>query len=73
MPVLFERRGRYDGQTLGRSPFMQPVHAEAPERLIGTLATCRIVDVLNNSLKGEVLTVEAESAVDQPVAEKVRA
>jgi len=71
MPVLFERRGRYDGQILGRSPFMQPVHADAPERLIGTIATCRIVDVLNNSLKGEVLTVEAESAVDQPVAERV--
>ena len=29
MPVLFERRGRRPGQLIGRSPYLQSVHAEA--------------------------------------------
>ena len=61
MPVLFERKGRRPGQVQGRSPYMQPVHAEAPERLIGTVATCRITDVLNNSLRAEIVTAETVS------------
>ena len=58
MPVLFERPGRYSGQIAGRSPFMQPVHVEAPERLIGAIAECRIVEVMNNSMRGEIVTAE---------------
>ena len=73
MPVLFERLGRYGGQILGRSPYMQPVHATAAERLIGTVVKCRIVDVLKNSLKGEVLTVKTESGVDHSIVERTRA
>jgi len=73
MPVLFERQGRYAGQVLGRSPFMQPVHAVAPERLIGTVADCRVVDVLNNSLKGEILTVETASGARRATAERASA
>jgi len=63
IPVLFERNGRYSGQILGRSPYMQPVHAEAPERLIGNVVECRVVEVMNNSLKGEVLTVDTNRAI----------
>ena len=73
MPVLFERLGRYGGQILGRSPYMQPVHATAAERLIGNVVKCRIVDVLKNSLKGEVLTVKTESGVDHSIVERTRA
>jgi len=63
LPVLFERNGRFSGQILGRSPYMQPVHAEAPERLIGNVVECRVVEVMNNSLKGEVLTLDTGRAI----------
>jgi len=65
IPVLFERNGRYSGQILGRSPYMQAVHAEAPQRLIGNVVQCRVVEVMNNSLKGEVLTVDMDRAIVQ--------
>ena len=55
MPVLFEKRGRHPGQLVGRSPYLQAVHADAPERLIGTLAPVRLVAVERNSLAGEVV------------------
>ena len=58
LPVLFERPGRKPGQLIGRSPFMQSVHVYAPDRLIGTIAECRIVAIHNNSLGGEVVTKE---------------
>src|SRR5690606_36258582 len=29
MPVLFEKAGRREGQLVGRSPYLQPVHADA--------------------------------------------
>ncbi len=73
MPVLFERKGRYSGQLLGRSPYMQPVHAEAPERLIGNVVECRVVKVMKNSLKAEVLTVDTGSRSDRTNVEKASA
>ena len=39
--VLFERGGRESGQIVGRSPWLMPVHVDAPESLIG--AICRVV------------------------------
>jgi tRNA-2-methylthio-N6-dimethylallyladenosine synthase len=54
MPVLFEKHGRHPGQLVGRSPYLQAVHATAPERLIGTLAPVRLVRVERNSLAGEM-------------------
>ncbi|MCR4282388.1 MAG: tRNA-2-methylthio-N(6)-dimethylallyladenosine synthase, partial [Bauldia sp.] len=33
--VLFERRGRREGQIVGRSPWLMPVHVDAPAALIG--------------------------------------
>ncbi len=52
--VLFESSGRYDGQLLGRSPYLQSVHAAAPAALIGKTARLRIAEVLPNSLRGEM-------------------
>ncbi len=54
MPVLFESSGRHDGQLLGRSPYLQSVHAAAPAALIGKTARLRIAEVLPNSLRGEI-------------------
>lgn len=58
MPVLFDRIGRRSGQLLGKSPWMQSVHAEANERLLGRIVEVRIVDARPNSLAGIVVTGE---------------
>ncbi|MGE0845294.1 MAG: tRNA (N6-isopentenyl adenosine(37)-C2)-methylthiotransferase MiaB [Flavobacteriaceae bacterium] len=50
MPVLIERRGRKEGQLMGRSPWSQPVHIDAPADLIGETVACRIEAVAGNSL-----------------------
>ena len=55
LPVLFEGRGRRDGQILGRSPYQQPVHVVGSERLIGSLAPVEIRRGLANSLSGSVV------------------
>ena len=52
MPVLFEKPGRRPGQAVGRSPYLQPVHVEDAQRLIGSVRDVRIDAVLPNSLKG---------------------
>ena len=57
MPVLFDRPGRRPGQLLGRSPWMQAVHAEAGDERLGTIAEVRVTAAHANSLSG--LLVEA--------------
>ena len=52
MPVLFEKPGRHDGQIVGRSPYLQPVHADAAPELIGRILPVHIVGVRSNSLTG---------------------
>jgi tRNA-2-methylthio-N6-dimethylallyladenosine synthase len=56
LPVLFERKGRHAGQLVGRSPYLQSVHAYASERLIGQMIAVKIKESHLNSLAGEVLT-----------------
>ena len=50
--VLFEREGRYAGQLVGRSPYLQPVQAIAPKELIGEIAAVTITEIGSNSLFG---------------------
>jgi tRNA-2-methylthio-N6-dimethylallyladenosine synthase len=52
MQVLFEKRGRKSGQAVGRSPYLQPVHVDDAEDLIGNIHDVTIVQALPNSLKG---------------------
>jgi tRNA-2-methylthio-N6-dimethylallyladenosine synthase len=59
VPVLFERPGRHAGQILGRSPYLQAVHAEAPQWLIGQIVAVKIASAGSNSLAG---AVELEAA-----------
>src|SRR6202050_5703885 len=40
--VLFERPGRYSGQLVGRSPYLQPVQVTAPASLLGEIAAVKI-------------------------------
>ncbi|MDB5440812.1 MAG: miaB [Caulobacteraceae bacterium] len=52
LPVLFERSGRYAGQIVGRSPYLQGVHCTGPEQLIGQIVPVHIVSAGPNSLAG---------------------
>ena len=54
MPVLFEKPGRHDGQLVGRSPYLQSVHADAALGMIGRIAPVRIAAVQANSLSGVI-------------------
>jgi tRNA-2-methylthio-N6-dimethylallyladenosine synthase len=55
LDVLFERPGRYDGQLVGRSPYLQPVQATAPASLIGEIAPVTITEIASNSLFGALV------------------
>ncbi len=50
--VLFEKPGRYGGQLVGRSPYLQPVQVTAPASIIGEIAAVTITEVASNSLFG---------------------
>jgi tRNA-2-methylthio-N6-dimethylallyladenosine synthase len=52
MSVLFEKPGRHDGQLVGRSPYLQPVHADAAPETIGKVVPVHITAVTSNSLSG---------------------
>ena len=59
--VLFERPGRWPGQLVGRSPYLQPVHAVLDPGAVGTLQRVRITAGGQNSLAGEALAGAAAS------------
>ncbi|MDP1617521.1 tRNA (N6-isopentenyl adenosine(37)-C2)-methylthiotransferase MiaB [Phenylobacterium sp.] len=61
LPVLFERVGRHPGQLVGRSPYLQGVHAQADPSLIGQIAPVRIDGASKNSLSG-VLALKPQTA-----------
>ncbi|MEL6375277.1 MAG: tRNA (N6-isopentenyl adenosine(37)-C2)-methylthiotransferase MiaB [Pseudomonadota bacterium] len=54
IPVLFERPGRFDGQLVGRSPYLQPVHAAATDAWLGHIMPVEISSAGPNSLSGTV-------------------
>ena len=52
--VLVERRGRHDGQWLGKSPWLQSVHFTG-DAAIGALVEVELVEAGPNSLAGRLL------------------
>ena len=54
IPVLFEGKGRKPGQVAGRSPYLQAVYVDGPERLIGHIAEVDISATGPNSLTGVI-------------------
>jgi len=59
LPVLFEKKGRHPGQLSGRSPYLQAVHADGPDRLIGQIVPVRIEAAAKMSLAGVLEQVPA--------------
>jgi len=52
--VLFDRAGRHSGQLIGRSPYLQSVHADAAEELLGRIIPVEISAAGPNSLTGVI-------------------
>jgi tRNA-2-methylthio-N6-dimethylallyladenosine synthase len=61
--VLFEKSGRYPGQIVGRSPYLQPVQVMSPKTMIGNIAAVTVTEIGANSLFGAI----PESAGVEPI------
>ena len=66
LPVLLEKRGRQDGQLIGRSPYLQAVWTEAPEALLGQIVDIEIESVGPNSLSGRLSNSTGPSSGKAP-------
>jgi tRNA-2-methylthio-N6-dimethylallyladenosine synthase len=56
VPVLFEKCGRHPGQLVGRTPYLQPVHAESPATILGSERAVRITGEHAYSLSGTLVS-----------------
>ncbi|ABC24564.1 tRNA (N6-isopentenyl adenosine(37)-C2)-methylthiotransferase MiaB [Rhodospirillum rubrum] len=70
MDVLLDRPGRHAGQLVGRSPWMQPVHLEAPAALLGTLAPVVVETATSNSLAARLVEGNSSMSSDRVLAEE---
>jgi len=61
MPVLFEKIGREDGQLIGRSPYLQSVHAFVPQDALRQILPVRIDAGFPNSLSGTPVGTTSEA------------
>ena len=59
LTVLLEKPGRQKGQLIGRSPYLQSVHLDAPPSLLGTFVDAHILSVGPNSLSGQYVDIES--------------
>ncbi len=59
VPVLFEKAGRFATQATGRSPWLQPVHVDGADHLIGQIVPVRIEAGGIKSLTGRLAEQKA--------------
>jgi tRNA-2-methylthio-N6-dimethylallyladenosine synthase len=62
LPVLFEKPGRHLGQLVGRSPYLQSVHAAAAGDRVGAIVPVLIRAAEPNSLAGIIVEKEGVHA-----------
>ena len=55
LPVLFESKGRHQGQLVGRTPYMQNLHADADKGLLNKIVNVKVNEATMNSLSGEIV------------------
>jgi tRNA-2-methylthio-N6-dimethylallyladenosine synthase len=53
--ILLEKPGRYDGQLIGRSPYLQSVNVVAPQARVGDIVRVKVVEARPNSLMSELV------------------
>ena len=59
LDVLFEKKGRYGRQAIGRSPYLQSVHVEDADHLLGQIVPVEIVSGEPHSLTGRLVGAAA--------------
>ncbi|HEX8374300.1 MAG TPA: tRNA (N6-isopentenyl adenosine(37)-C2)-methylthiotransferase MiaB, partial [Geminicoccaceae bacterium] len=68
MPVLLEREGRHAGQLVGKSPYLQAVHVEAPRGggvAIGDILEVEVAAVRSHSLAGTVVPAGSDTTREE--------
>jgi tRNA-2-methylthio-N6-dimethylallyladenosine synthase len=65
LPVLFERKGRHGAQAIGRSPYLQSVHVDDADHLIGRIVPVTIEHGQQNSLTGALVTEQKSTPLKQ--------
>lgn len=55
LEVLFEQNGRHQGQLIGRTPYMQNLHAKAGSDLMNKIVRVQVTGATTNSLSGKVI------------------
>ena len=56
MKVLFDRNGKFDDQIIGKTPYMQSVYIQNPNKsLLGKIIDVKITKAATNSLAGEIV------------------
>jgi tRNA-2-methylthio-N6-dimethylallyladenosine synthase len=70
LPVLFERKGRHGAQAIGRSPFLQSVHVDHADHLIGQIVGVEIISGQQNSLTGRLIEETAASLTQRGSASR---
>ncbi|MBU2270798.1 MAG: TRAM domain-containing protein, partial [Alphaproteobacteria bacterium] len=70
LPVLFERKGRHPGQAVGRSPYLQSVHVDDADHLVGRIVPVEIERGQQNSLTGRLINMEGASLMQRDAARR---
>jgi tRNA-2-methylthio-N6-dimethylallyladenosine synthase len=55
VPVLFDRKGKFEGQLIGKTPHMQSVYAQADASFMGRIVDVAITGAYQNSVSGEII------------------
>jgi len=69
--ILFEREGKYDGQLIGKSPYLQSVHVMGAKEMgykLGDLCEVKIIEARPNSLAAEVVNTSSLRANEMSAA-----
>ncbi len=68
LPVLLDKPGRHEGQLVGRSPYLQAVHATASPSETGTVVDLRIDAIGHFSLSGSRLEPTRHASPSNPAS-----
>lgn len=60
VPILFEKKGKLPGQAVGKTVYMQSVHVDNAEHLIGKIVYVKIKEALATSLYGTLIHLAEE-------------
>lgn len=52
VPVLFDMKGRHAGQLIGRTPYMQNLHADLSKEYLNKIINIKVTEAATNSLSG---------------------